>query len=263
VRQNLWQTAQILQADQAALNELVISAWQVCLSQECPGGIAFNRAHFQEQSLSVQRGLVRQAIFHLRAGLQDIDFASIERALAFLKQPTRSNLVDLCSGLYLLIEGSCFWIASWSADLPAQQWPQAPGFGEIQFSPPGEVSLENNWRLHASLETGGAAAIALAHASHDPFEAWLDYDRLQTPLFLRSRRPGDRFQSLGMAGHSTKLSDLMINAHLPRRARSLWPLLVSGQQIAWVPGLKPAHPFRLTSETRQSLHLLVARNNQG
>jgi tRNA(Ile)-lysidine synthase len=95
----------------------------------------------------------------------------------------------------------------------------------------------------------------------DPYQAWLDLDQLKTPLIVRSRRPGDRFQPLGMGGHSIKISDFMINARLPRQARAHWPLVLSGSEIAWLPGFRVGHPFRIRETTLRLAHLVLRHKN--
>jgi tRNA(Ile)-lysidine synthase len=95
--------------------------------------------------------------------------------------------------------------------------------------------------------------------NEDPYQAWMDADRLTGELSLRIRRDGDRFEPLGMGGHTQKLSDLFTNEKLPQRARDRWPLLCAGEHIAWIPGYQPADPFRLTKASRQILYFnLVA-----
>jgi hypothetical protein len=51
----------------------------------------------------------------------------------------------------------------------------------------------------------------------------------------------------------------MVNEKMPQRARDRWPLLCSGKTIIWVPGYRPAHPFRLTEATNNTLHFSIAR----
>ena len=52
-----------------------------------------------------------------------------------------------------------------------------------------------------------------------------------------------------------KLSDFMINNNLPRRARAGWPLVVSGEEIAWVPGYRMGENCAIEENTRQIVHL--------
>ena len=77
-------------------------------------------------------------------------------------------------------------------------------------------------------------------------------------LELRIRRQGDTFEPLGLDGHSQKLSDFFVNEKMPQRAREHWPLLCAGDEIIWVPGYRPAHPYRLTNSTKSAVYFSVS-----
>ena len=71
------------------------------------------------------------------------------------------------------------------------------------------------------------------------FTARLNRDALGEVATLRTRRPGDRFQPLGMTG-TKKLQDFFTDAKVPRELRDSIPLLVCGNGIAWVVGHRVA-----------------------
>ncbi|WFB34401.1 tRNA lysidine(34) synthetase TilS [Kiritimatiellota bacterium B12222] len=62
-------------------------------------------------------------------------------------------------------------------------------------------------------------------------------------LHLRSPQPGDHYQPLGMKGRA-KLSDLFINQQLPAKVRPIWPVILCGDEIVWVPGFRVADQWR-------------------
>jgi tRNA(Ile)-lysidine synthase len=76
---------------------------------------------------------------------------------------------------------------------------------------------------------------------------------------VRTMHAGDRFQPLGMGGQSVKLQDFFVNVKLPKRARAKWPLVCVKDEIAWVAGLRIAHPFRVTENTKRALQLQLRR----
>jgi tRNA(Ile)-lysidine synthase len=169
--------------------------------------------------------------------------------------------MDLAAGLRLEMDGERLWIAAWEADLPEAGWPQlAPGEA-LQLAIPGEVRLASGWRLGAEILPGEAANLAQALSNADPYQAWLDLERLPQPLQVRARLPGERFRPLGMGGHSLKLSDFMVNAGLPRRRRANWPLLVAGGEIAWLPGYRIGERFRVEPGTHKILRLSLIQTN--
>jgi tRNA(Ile)-lysidine synthase len=61
-----------------------------------------------------------------------------------------------------------------------------------------------------------------------------------------------------MNGHSLKIADFMINVHMPRQARARWPLIRSGNEIAWIPGYAISDIFAIHPETTNLLHLSLS-----
>jgi len=82
--------------------------------------------------------------------------------------------------------------------------------------------------------------------------ACLDHDLLEFPLLLRRWRPGDAFCPLGMSGKK-KISDFLIDQKLDPFEKEVVRVLISGDRIAWVEGLRTDHRFRITKNTRKML----------
>ncbi len=249
IRQRLWKTAELLREEEDLIEAITAKAWQDCALIVEEKAIAFDADRLRQQPLAVQRRLFRWAIARLRPSLRNIDFESIERALAFLRSPTRSSQTDLISNLRLEQEGARLWLAEQDAALPGADWPQIPPGVGLRLDIPGEVELAAGWRMRAEVYDNTPQHYTQAIENPDPYQAWLNRATLQSPLLVRCRRPGDRFQPLGMGGRSLKLSDFMINVRLPRRAREGWPLVLSGEEIAWLPGYRPGERFAVRKET--------------
>ncbi len=119
---------------------------------------------------------------------------------------------------------------------------------------PGVVEFPDGWKLSVESWRLPALAREQAAANRDPFQVWLDAERLPEGLELRTRQAGDRFEPLGLEGHSQKLSDFMVNVKMPQRARDGWPLVCAGETVVWVPGYRPGHAYRLTPVSRKILY---------
>lgn len=66
------------------------------------------------------------------------------------------------------------------------------------------------------------------------------------PLFtVRNRRPGDRFQPLGMH-NSKKLKDFLIDRKIAAGLRDRLPLLLCNDEIVWVAGVAVSERFKVT-----------------
>ena len=82
--------------------------------------------------------------------------------------------------------------------------------------------------------------------------AYFDYDALTLPLVIRSFTPGDRLVPLGMRGHK-KVKDLFIDMKVPRSQRQITPLLVSGDEILWVAGVRQSEAGKVVETTKRVL----------
>jgi tRNA(Ile)-lysidine synthetase-like protein len=87
--------------------------------------------------------------------------------------------------------------------------------------------------------------------------AWFDGDALGWPLKARPSRPGDRMRPRGGRG-SRKLSDLLIDAKIPRTARAALPVVTDGDgTVLFVPGLRPSERGAPGAATRRRIGLAV------
>jgi tRNA(Ile)-lysidine synthase len=260
-RRRIWITAALLRDEDEMLERLVETAWGRCCLVEGKDALAFDLSALRSQPIGMQRRLMRRAIAQLRPGLRNIDFEDVERALNFLTEPARSGQTDLTANLRLELEGQRLWIADWQAELKDANWPQLSPGETLDLAVPGDTHLSGGWRFSAETLLFDEVVLAQAQANADPYQAWLDLERLARPLTVRTRRPGDRFRPLGMHGRSLKLSDFMVNVRLPRQAREGWPLLTAGEEIVWVPGYRIAEPARVGKHTRHivRVNLSVAK----
>ncbi len=260
VRQNLLRSGQIMRDDYSVLQKLVDEAWKDNLVNLGPGYLAFHRPGILELPVSLQRYLLRKAIAYHLPGLRDIDFECIERGLKFLAEAKPNGQVDLMSDLCIIREGDLFWLASSLEDLPLTDYPAiAPG-EEYSLNIPSRVSLNDGWQLQAVEATDLELAIQASVANSDPYHAWVDGGKIELPLTVRCRAAGDRIQPVGMDGHSIKVSDLMINLKLPKRARKTWPLVCSGDHVLWVPGCRLSQRAQVSAGSRSVVHLTLSRD---
>ncbi len=259
MRQNLFQMTNILQEDDEVLQEVANKAWTSCLLTQGPGYLQLNPILLKQQPVAVQRRLVRKAFAALLNDLSDIEFQHIDQVIQFVNHPSKSSFSQLVAGLEISCEENSIFIFNKQAVLPENQWPQMHCANQKKLAIPGEVQLNEQWAICCRIVDLTPEIMETALQNQDHYLAWLDLDQIHLPLTLRCRQPGDRFQPLGLSGKMQKLSDFMINQKMPQRARSNWPLLVSSDEILWVPGYQTAHHTRLTSQTKKALFLQLER----
>lgn len=262
-REVLWRTSRSLAGDHEVLANVLEEAWRACVAKEHADFVTFEAATLARQPVGLQRQLVRRAMERVHPGDSDVSYAVLERASSFIGASGESHRVrmDLTGGVHLLREGDLIYVANGNVTLPVERWPQMPEQSStIPLKIPCQIVLPGEWKLSCERWNRPSLAMEQALANDDPFQAWVDASGIDDALELRVRQEGDRFQPLGMDGHEMKLSDFFINVKLPQRARDRWPLLCMGEKVVWVPGYRPAHPFRLTESTRHVLYFSMTRS---
>ena len=281
LKESLLRSAQALQSDHAALQEVLEPVWKEVVVEKGKDWVAFDRSGLAKIARGLRRNLLRRAAGSLRPESRDLGFSTLERAAAFVEAPAGKQ-IDFANGLYLFAEEGKITLAAYEADLPFAQWPQVgkeivireqnaesrerrvesrDQGSEIREQGSGidelRVELGNGWvmKIEERLREGD-----IWRREAGAWSAWLDADRLPPGgLVIRPRRPGDVFSPLGMAGQTTKMKDYYINLKIPQRARAGWPLICAGDQVIWVVGYQISHPFRITEETRHILHLEIKK----
>ena len=76
----------------------------------------------------------------------------------------------------------------------------------------------------------------------------LDSNEINLPLYVRTRKLGDKISLKGTNGHK-KLKDIFIDAKIPIKERDKWPVVVdSKDEVIWVPGIKKSKKIKPKSE---------------
>ena len=194
---------------------------------------------------AIQRQVFRKAVKQLRGNIKDIEADHIEAMVDFLSKPAGKRLC-LPDGLTLSTEYGRLILASDQASL----CPLPPIKGVSNIKVPGETDLPG-WRIKTDI-------MQEAIGEDNGLVASLDANKVGKKLTVRKRRPGDRFQPLGMS-QTKKLQDFMVDSRIPGSWRDRVPLLCSGEQILWVVGWRIDDRFKITDNTKDVLHIKFER----
>jgi len=211
------------------ISQQVDAVWnRVCRTDA--GGLRINLEACRELHPSLQQHLFRRAIRHLKGDLADVEQKHLE-AMAVLAQGSAGKGLDLPGGIRYQVGYDEATLTSPAKAQPVS-WPTG-GLKEChRLTLPGDTEL-TDW--HVQINQATEANVV---QSND-FVAYLSQGALEDEVWVRSRRPGDRFQPLGMS-HQKKLQDFMVDCKIPREQRDDVPLLVTPRGIAWVVGWRVA-----------------------
>lgn len=85
---------------------------------------------------------------------------------------------------------------------------------------------------------------------------YVDAEKIQFPLTVRTWKPGDVFYPLGMNGRK-KLSDFFGEQKLTQQQKSEIPVVLSGDSVVWIAGLRLDDRCKITNTTRSFYTLSI------
>lgn len=209
--------------------------------------VSLDRNGLQSCPRAIIRRVVRRAWAEVCGDKDDLGFRHIDQVVEIIKGAGGYRRVTLprgvtCQTNYDLLE---FTLSRSSSEVPFYQYLlKVPG---VTFIP--ETGVLVGAQLIPAGEAGDPAGLG-------PQEVLLDYGLLPAPLVVRRRLAGDRFSPLGLEG-TVKLKKFFIDHKVPRCMRDRIPLVVSGNDIVWVAGMRPGDRWKVTEATQTCLKLYI------
>ena len=124
------------------------------------------------------------------------------------------------------------------------------------------ILLDNGSMMTLSLISAADAGDMSGLKSADKYTKRFDYDKIDKPVGIRSRRTGDRIV-IDEDGHEKKLSRYMIESKIPERLRDSIPLLTSGSSVIWIIGYRDSCAYRIDETSRRILEVTVKNKLKG
>jgi tRNA(Ile)-lysidine synthase len=250
IKQHLQQLAEVVAADEALLENQNELAWRSILREQEPDWLRLDLQLWRNLPLSLRRRILRKAVKELRPSLTDISFRTIELAQKMCLSGETGAKATLPGGLHLRVQHDHLLLTAGPEPVSSSQPQLSPDTSRV-LSIPGKVALENGWYLAATVSSLDLTAV---RDNRDSWRVFVDVGE-HVALEIRSRRPGERFQPLGMDGRSASIQDVMVNRKLPAALRTRWPLVVAGEQLVWLVGLQIDERAKVSETTRRIIQL--------
>ncbi|MBK8984856.1 MAG: tRNA lysidine(34) synthetase TilS [Chloroflexi bacterium] len=254
IQTHLQQLAHIVAADEDYLEQVVAEHWPALAPAQSGAWLALDRARWLALPLAMRRRSLRRAVATVRPSITDLSFATIEQARLVAEAGAVGAQSDLPDGVRLRVDYGRLLITTPVQRQPGD-WPQLPAGAVLPLPVPGILPLANGWRLETTLLDSVDAAYVQNNA--DPWLAFLAADT--PPLWVRGRRPGERFAPLGMNGRTTSLKKVMINRHIGAAWRNDWPLVCTAQHIVWLVGHQIDERAKITPASRGVFQIRCAK----
>lgn len=238
--------AELCREEDSYMEEQAASLFRQALKAEGESLLALDAFKLRSSPRALLRRVVRQAWRCISHSFGDLPYERVEAVLGLLEKPEEGKLVELPRKITVLYRQGELRFATGEGE-------ETVPFYRYPLVVPGATYIPEIDRTIVALLI--APSEAPPPRSLSPWEALLDYDLLPPGVLeVRRRREGDRFHPLGLPG-KTKLKKFLINQNIPREERDRLPLVVCGEEILWVGGVRPAEPWKVTSRTRKCLFL--------
>ena len=183
-------------------------------------GLRLSRTSLLAQHPALQLRLFREALRQVRGDLQNIEaihLYAIEKMLTGRRSQAQLDL----PGCWVARRYDSLWVRNAPPEKPA----------------PYDMVLA----LNSEIELPGGQVVSCIEQSEPGEETALVAEfslaELTRPLRVRSWQPGDRFEPLGMVGHK-RLKRFFSDNRVELEERLALPLLVSGEEVLWVMGMR-------------------------
>ena len=253
----------IAKEDNAVIEQQASGLWDEVARQENKA-IYLDKNQMAGLPIALQRHLLRVAVTRLVGDVRDIEATHIEGARSLLSKSADKMSVlphDLiCQGGY-----SELVIASTAkqSQLPPCPFPPLPD--ELHLKVPGKTVFPG-WNVLARIAREHVDSLSSRDTTstrrktpQGNLVAHFDLQRTGMNLGVRRRRPGDRFQPLGM-NMPKKLHEFMVDAKIPRSWRGRIPIVCAPQQIIWVVGWRIDDRVKFTEASKEILRLEFIRS---
>ncbi len=267
IRTGLSRTADVLGAESEYLETIARTAFEACRLSDTgkapvPNSVILNRTKFRAYHIALQRRMLRQSTAEMLGNMNDLYFVHYEAMLNLIEGNASNAELSLPNSLrfrrtyqHLVFERCTSTERLRTGASDSFTYPLVV---------PGKTPI-SALKAEITAEVGDVPSHEIHTPSDGKFEAVFDYEKLKatfaaaSPLIVRTRQRGDRFQPYGMRGRK-KIKDFLIDAKVPRYERDSIPLLVCKDQVLWIIGYTTCEPFKITQSTRQYLYLRYANN---
>ena len=261
VKSHILNLGKIVSGDLEYIVQASRENYKECLINEGMDFIALSLSKILNIADSHKRRVIQMALKKILPSGIEANFDLIEKVVNLIQNPNHGKHLELLSHLEISIEGDCLYLFKKGAHLPNNQWPMVSRGFNLDMNVPGEYKISPNWIIR--IEFIPLTDIRFPDYSGQLINfTFLDSDKLDKKLLIRTQMPGDRYLPLGLIGKSQKLSDFWINNKVPKRVRSSWPILLSKDEIIWIPGFQPSYFHRITEETRTALRMEIVKMNE-
>ncbi|MDA8171041.1 MAG: tRNA lysidine(34) synthetase TilS [Nitrospiraceae bacterium] len=246
--ETILRTTQILAEEERYFESAVLKGLMRLLRDKTEEGVELFLVPLETMDTVLLRRTLRKVIELVR-GIRGLDFGHVEDIIGLIKKGK--------PGDRLYLPGPVRAVKKYSTLLVTARPPTR--LGAYRLTCPGSVRfLETGALIKAYVERVGEIARSAAEGAPGSKKVVLDAEKTGLELTIRGRQNGDYFCPLGF-GRRKKLQDFFVDEKVPRDERDGIPIVLSGDDIVWVAGMRADERFRAGEDAKNFLVLEITQ----
>lgn len=245
VKEALLQLSRVAEAEEDWWRGQVDRAWRQIVMKKGKNEIVLDRNRLLDLHVALQRRVIKLILnCLLEEEASEATMDTVERIRHLAAHPEPSARVDLPGRFQAERQYDRLRIATGDDNERIEQ------LAPVRLFVPGKTEIPALAGRFVCRVTADRLDTRHLHGKWAVFDA----DALTFPLWVRTRRPGDRIRPIGLNG-TTKVKDLLISAKIPRKERDRLPVVLHGETIIWIPGVRRSDWAPVTEGTRRFLYV--------
>lgn len=219
--------------------------------------IVFDITLFKKTPKILQQIIIKKALMELGVPLKKFGYNQYQQLLDLLKLKGRS--CKRCINDYVTVEINKNTLSLFKVKHHTEL---IPILEEVNLLVPGETRLKGSeYTFKTEIREITSLFLEQYKQNKKRYEEVVDLEEIRMPLTVRTKREGDRFFPLGSHGSKT-LKDFFIDSKIPRKERSVIPIVTMQNQPIWVVGHRIDERVRVSDKTEKLLLMKAEQHKQ-
>jgi len=202
----------------------------------------------KESPQILQQMIIKKAIVRLDIPLKKLSYKNYKNILNILNSRKTSVNNVVKKYLNVTIEGNELHL---SKNRYCEE--KTPVLSETEIKVPGDTDLvDMNCRVKTEIREIEDGFLEEFKRNKTNYEEVVDFDKINIPLTVRTRRLGDRFWPLGSRGFK-KIKDFFIDNKVSVMERDTVPIVTMNGEPIWIVGFRIDDRLRVSEETTNIL----------
>lgn len=239
----LFRTSEIMKSDSDFLMEYTKEKFEDILKESTKSKITLDTKKIENLHPAIKTRVIRYAIEKLNKNLKGIERKHIDDILELISSNKTGKMINISNNIVVKISYDDFILE------------KNEQTEELSFNHKLEIDgVKYIEELGSKIKTSVYSIEDVNIDLNNKLVKCFDYDNINSEIYVRNRKNGDKFKPFGMNG-SKKLKSFFIDEKVPKEQRSKIPLVLDGEAIIWVVGHRISEDYKVSSSTKKVLVL--------